>query len=116
MDVQETVGKTKTFIRTSATLKIIAVGILVLVLQIPAAMISSVIHERESRRDKYFTLTVCALLLILYAYLYIVLQLEDYALIMGALGLFAVLTTVMYLTKKVDWYAAEVDSKPAEED
>ncbi|MCI5160379.1 MAG: cell envelope integrity protein CreD, partial [Candidatus Electrothrix sp. AUS1_2] len=51
MDIQEAAGKTKTFIRTSATLKIIAIGILVLVLQIPAAMISSVMHERESRRD-----------------------------------------------------------------
>ena len=67
-------------------------------------------------RNKYFTLTVCALLLILYAYLYIVLQLEDYALLMGALGLFAVLTTVMYLTRKVDWYATGVGSKPAEEE
>ncbi|MCI5196277.1 MAG: cell envelope integrity protein CreD, partial [Candidatus Electrothrix sp. AW5] len=65
-------------------------------------------------RNKYFTLTVCALLLILYAYLYIVLQLEDYALLMGALGLFAVLTTVMYLTRKVDWYATGVGGKPAE--
>lgn len=67
-------------------------------------------------RNKYFTLTVCALLLILYAYLYIVLQLEDYALLMGALGLFAVLTTVMYLTRKVDWYATGVGGKPAEEE
>ncbi|MCI5183464.1 MAG: hypothetical protein D3921_13285 [Candidatus Electrothrix sp. AW1] len=65
-------------------------------------------------RNKYFTLTVCALLLILYAYLYIVLQLEDYALLMGALGLFAVLSTVMYITRRVDWYATGVGSKPAE--
>ncbi|MCW5212303.1 cell envelope integrity protein CreD [Desulfobulbus sp. TB] len=67
-------------------------------------------------RNKHFTLTVCALLLILYAYLYIVLQLEDYALLMGALGLFAVLSTVMYLTRKVDWYATEAGIKPAEKE
>lgn len=67
-------------------------------------------------RNKYFTLTVCALLLILYAYLYIVLQLEDYALLMGALGLFAVLTTVMYITRKVDWYSTGTSTKSAEKD
>ncbi|MGB5686739.1 MAG: cell envelope integrity protein CreD [Candidatus Electrothrix sp.] len=65
-------------------------------------------------RNTYFTLTVCTLLLILYTYLYIVLQLEDYALLMGALGLFAVLTTVMYITRKVDWYSTGSSETPPE--
>ena len=65
-------------------------------------------------RNKYFTLTVGTLLLILYTYLYIVLQLEDYALLMGALGLFTVLTTVMYITRKVDWYSTGGSEKPSE--
>uniref|UniRef100_UPI004056ED7B cell envelope integrity protein CreD n=1 Tax=Candidatus Electrothrix sp. TaxID=2170559 RepID=UPI004056ED7B len=67
-------------------------------------------------RNKYFTLTIFTVLFILYAYLYIVLQLEDYALLMGALGLFAVLSTVMYITRKVDWYATGVSSKATEEE
>ncbi|MFK5925840.1 MAG: cell envelope integrity protein CreD [Desulfuromusa sp.] len=58
-------------------------------------------------KNKYFTFTVFAILSILYAYLYIVLQLEDYALIMGSTGLLAVLGTVMYITRKIDWYAIE---------
>jgi inner membrane protein len=33
------------------------------------------------------------------------LQLEQTALVVGALALFAVLTAVMMLTRKVDWYA-----------
>jgi len=37
--------------------------------------------------------------------LYIVLQLEDYALIMGSIGLLFVLSTVMYVTRKIDWYS-----------
>ena len=65
-------------------------------------------------RNKYFTLTIFTVLLILYAYLYIVLQLEDYALLMGALGLFAVLSTVMYITRKVDWYSAGSSEKTSE--
>ncbi len=65
-------------------------------------------------KNKYFTLTIFTVLLILYAYLYIVLQLEDYALLMGALGLFAVLTTVMYITRKVDWYSPDSNEKLSE--
>lgn len=39
----------------------------------------------------------------LYGYLYVLLQLEDYALLLGSIGLFVILALVMYLTRKVDW-------------
>lgn len=60
-------------------------------------------------KNNQFTLTVCGILIILYAYLYIVLQLEEFALIMGSIGLFIVLTTVMYITRKIDWYSLDKD-------
>jgi inner membrane protein len=41
----------------------------------------------------------------LYAYLYVLLQLEDYALLLGSLGLFVLLAVAMALTRRVDWYA-----------
>ncbi len=49
---------------------------------------------------------VAGVLVILYGFLYIVLQLEDYALLLGSVGIFAILALVMYLTRKVDWYNA----------
>jgi len=58
-------------------------------------------------KNKYFTLTVSIILIALYTYLYIVLQLEDYSLLMGSVGLFLVLTTVMYITRKIDWYSID---------
>lgn len=61
-------------------------------------------YSKGILQSNYFTLTVCGILIILYAYLYIVLQLEDYALLMGSIGLFVILTTVMFLTRKIDWY------------
>jgi inner membrane protein len=64
-------------------------------------------YSRCILKNNYFTLTVFAILIILYAYLYIVLQLEDYALIMGSIGLFIVLSTVMYITRKIDWYSLD---------
>ncbi len=58
-------------------------------------------------RKTRFSLTVAGILIVLYGYLYIVLQLEDYALLMGSFGLFTVLATVMFITRKVDWYNLE---------
>ncbi len=46
-----------------------------------------------------------AVLVALYGYLYVVLQNQDYALLLGSLGLFAGLCAVMYLTRHVDWSA-----------
>jgi inner membrane protein len=40
---------------------------------------------------------------VLYGYLYVLLQLEDYALLLGSVGLFAILALVMFLTRKIDW-------------
>jgi inner membrane protein len=45
-----------------------------------------------------------ALLAALYGILYLLLQSEDYALLLGTLMLFAVLAVVMVLTRRVDWY------------
>lgn len=47
---------------------------------------------------------IFGVLILLYGYLYILLQLQDYALLMGSIGLFTVLAIVMYLTRNIDWF------------
>lgn len=49
--------------------------------------------------------TIGALMTCLYGFLYVTMQLEDYALLIGSIGMFVVLGVVMYLTRKIDWYA-----------
>jgi inner membrane protein len=44
-----------------------------------------------------------AALAALYAWLYTLLRAEDFALLLGACGLFAVLAAVMFLTRRLDW-------------
>ena len=44
------------------------------------------------------------LLSLIYGFIFIVLQLEDYALLAGSVGIFAALAAVMYYSRKVDWY------------
>lgn len=41
---------------------------------------------------------------LLYGYLYVLLQAEDYALLLGSIGLFVILALVMYVTRRIDWY------------
>jgi inner membrane protein len=45
-----------------------------------------------------------AALTVLYGYLYLLLRLEDSALLAGSIGLFAMLALVMFLTRRVNWY------------
>ncbi len=40
----------------------------------------------------------------LYGFLYVLLQCEDFALLLGSVGLFAILGLFMYLTRTVDWF------------
>lgn len=44
------------------------------------------------------------LLLIIYSFVYTILQLQDYSLLIGNAGLFLVLAIVMYLSRNIDWY------------
>ncbi|HXA08592.1 MAG TPA: cell envelope integrity protein CreD [Chthoniobacterales bacterium] len=54
------------------------------------------------------TLMIGAGLAGVYTFLYITLRQQDYALLMGAIALFILLAVVMYVTRKVDWYARDV--------
>jgi len=47
------------------------------------------------------------ILLGLYAYIYTLLQMEDFALLVGSVGLFFALTITMYLSRNADWYGED---------
>lgn len=44
------------------------------------------------------------MLVLLYGYLYILLQLQDYALVLGSVALFTVPATVMFLIRNINWF------------
>lgn len=48
---------------------------------------------------------ILAVLALLYAFLYMALKAESYALLAGAAGLWVALAAVMYMTRRIDWYA-----------
>lgn len=55
-------------------------------------------------------------LIILYAYLYMILQLENMSLLFGAVGLFIALAIVMFALRNVDWYKKSEVSATDNED
>jgi inner membrane protein len=44
------------------------------------------------------------ILALLYGFFYSLLQLQDYSLLLGSIGLLIILAVVMYLTRNIDWY------------
>ncbi len=48
---------------------------------------------------------MAAILILLYSFLYMTLQAESYAMLAGAIGLWVSLAIIMYLTRRIDWYA-----------
>ena len=52
------------------------------------------------------TLIFNGILALLYGFFYSLLQLEDYSLLLGSVGLLIILAVVMYLTRNIDWYRA----------
>lgn len=66
-------------------------------------------YARAIVKNSKFSLTIFGVLVILYGYLFIVIQLEDYALIFGSIGLLILTAAVMFMTRKINWYAIETD-------
>ncbi|MBN2486987.1 MAG: cell envelope integrity protein CreD [Bacteroidales bacterium] len=67
------------------------------------AMITAFIHSLF--KTSVITLIIALVLFLLYTYLFTVVQIADYALIIGNVGLVIILGLVMVFSKKIDWYA-----------
>lgn len=54
-------------------------------------------------KNKKFPLFIATALTALYGFIYVIIQLENYALLVGSIGLFLILGAIMYFSKKIDW-------------
>ena len=63
-----------------------------------------VVFMASVTKDKKTALGIGLLLIGLYAFVYVLLQLETYALLVGSVGLFFILGIAMFATQKIDWY------------
>ena len=61
-------------------------------------------YAKSVLKTKRAAAIIGAILTALYLFLFVTLQLEDYALLLGSIGLFTILGVVMYLTRRIDWF------------
>lgn len=54
-------------------------------------------------KNKKFPAFIGIALTVLYSFIYVIIQLEDYALLVGSIGLFLILAAVMYFSRKIEW-------------
>ena len=59
-------------------------------------------------RNKKSSILLLGLLMILFSYIYIIIQLEKTALLAGSVGLFVIIASTMYVTRKIRWFEQEV--------
>lgn len=61
------------------------------------------LYARSLFQSTRMALFVSGTLTVLYGFLFVVLQQQDYALLIGSLGLFAILAVVMYVSRRIQW-------------
>ena len=74
-----------------------------------ATSLMILIYSAAILKNNKYLLVLSGFLVTIYGYVYIVLQLEDYALLAGSLGLFFALFSIMYYSRKINWY--EINKK-----
>jgi len=61
-------------------------------------------YTKTILKSNALTGLMAGILIVLYLFIFILIQLQDYALLMGSVGLFVILGLVMYFSRKIDWY------------
>lgn len=54
-------------------------------------------------KSRKFPMFIALSLSVLYSFIFVIIQLENYALLFGSIGLFAILGAVMFFSRKIDW-------------
>lgn len=68
-----------------------------------AVVIMLMLYSQSILKKRKFSLFIAASLSSLYVFIYIIIQMENYALLAGSIGLFAILGAVMYFSRKIEW-------------
>lgn len=60
-------------------------------------------YSKSILHNKKFVRFIFASLSALYGFIYVIIQLENYALLVGSVGLFIILAMIMYASRKIEW-------------
>ncbi len=52
---------------------------------------------------------ISSILCILYSFIFVIIQMQDYALLIGSIGIFLILGLVMFVSREIDWYNIKIE-------
>jgi inner membrane protein len=61
------------------------------------------LYSKSILKNLKFPVFIAISLTALYSFIFVIIQLENYALLVGSIGLFVILASVMYASRKIDW-------------
>lgn len=61
------------------------------------------LYSKSILKNIKFTSLITSSLIVLYGFIFVIIQLESYALLVGSIGLFLILATVMLVSRKIEW-------------
>lgn len=65
------------------------------------------LYSSSILRSFKFSLLIFLSMTALYSFIFVIIQLENYALLVGSVGLFIILAIIMFATRKIDWEPQE---------
>lgn len=69
-----------------------------------ATIMMVTLYSSHIFKNKRLILLQGGILTLIYAFIFTIIQLEDYALLVGSIGLFIILAIVMFISRKINWY------------
>jgi inner membrane protein len=63
-------------------------------------------YVKSIYKSKQIATIITGMLFMFYSFMYVILQLQDYSLLLGNIALFIILAAIMFFTRKINWYDA----------
>ena len=62
------------------------------------------LYTKSVYKDRTIVMSISTMLILFYGFVYVLLQMEDYSLLLGNFALFLILAAIMFFTRKVNWF------------
>ncbi len=62
------------------------------------------LYTKSVYKDRRIITSISTMLIVFYGFVYVLLQMEDYSLLLGNFALFLILAAIMFFTRKVNWF------------
>jgi len=75
-----------------------------------ATITSIALYSMSLFRDRKSLLALFSVMSLFYVFVYMLLQMQDYALVIDTIMLFTTLSIIMYISRNIDWYNLKKES------